>query len=88
MCVTGSYAMARWRRSSIQLRRASYSRRDDELHPKPERSQGENLEFSNSGTYWWSRLKATLWNAAYSTQWSIGPLSELTVEKYGTHSRW
>jgi len=49
--------------------------------------QGENLEFSNSRAYWWSRLKATLWNAAYSTQWSIGPLSELTVEKYGTHSR-
>ena len=25
-----------------------------------------------------------MWNAAYSTQWNIGPLSEITVEKYGT----
>ena len=28
-----------------------------------------------------------LWSAAYSTQWKIGPLSEMTVEKYGTESR-
>src|SRR5207249_202835 len=37
--------------------------------------QGEKLEFSNSRAYWRSRLKAMLWNAAYSTQWEIGPLS-------------
>jgi hypothetical protein len=49
--------------------------------------QGENLELSNSKEYWRSRLKATLWNAAYSTQWNIGPLSELTVEKYGAKVR-
>jgi len=49
--------------------------------------QGEKLEFSNTREYWWSRFKATLWNAAYSTQWNIGPLSELTVEKYGTKAR-
>jgi hypothetical protein len=49
--------------------------------------QGEKLEFSNTREYWWSRFKATLWNAAYSTQWSIGPLSEMTVEKYGTQVR-
>lgn len=49
--------------------------------------QGRNLEFSNTKEYWWSRLKATMWNAAYSTQWSIGPLSELTVEKYGSKAR-
>jgi hypothetical protein len=48
---------------------------------------GEKLEFSNTREYWWSRFKATLWNAAYSTQWSIGPLSEMTVEKYGTQVR-
>jgi hypothetical protein len=49
--------------------------------------QGENLEFSNTKAYWWSRFKALLWNAAYSAQWNIGPLSELTVEKYGTTAR-
>lgn len=49
--------------------------------------QGEKLEFSNTRAYWWSRFKATMWNAAYSTQWNIGPLSELTVEKYGTAVR-
>lgn len=49
--------------------------------------QGERLEFSNTRGYWWSRFKATLWNAAYSTQWNVGPLSELTVEKYGTRAR-
>lgn len=48
--------------------------------------QGRALEFSNRG-YWWSRFKALLWNTAYSTQWNIGPLSELTVEKYGTQAR-
>jgi len=49
--------------------------------------QGRSLELSNSKAYWWSRFKALMWNAAYSTQWNIGPLSELTVEKYGTESR-
>jgi hypothetical protein len=47
----------------------------------------EKLEFSNSKAYWRSRLKAMLWNAAYSTQWEIGPLSEMTIEKYGTAKR-
>ena len=49
--------------------------------------EGEKLEFSNSKAYWKSRFKAMLWSAAYSTQWKIGPLSEMTVEKYGTESR-
>ncbi|MFZ0761419.1 MAG: hypothetical protein WAM69_15845 [Candidatus Sulfotelmatobacter sp.] len=47
----------------------------------------ENLEFSNTKAYWRSRLKATIWNTVYSTQWSIGLLSEPTVEKYGTKAR-
>lgn len=46
-----------------------------------------NLEFSKTKAYWKSRLKATVFNAVYSTQWNIGPLSEMTVEKYGTHWR-
>jgi hypothetical protein len=45
------------------------------------------LEFSNTKAYWWSRLKAGLWNVAYSTQWNLGPLSEVTVEKYGSRDR-
>jgi len=49
--------------------------------------QGERLEFSNTKAYWRSRFKATLWNAVYSTQWNIGPLSEMTFEKYGTRTR-
>ncbi|MCU1299587.1 MAG: hypothetical protein JWO91_3865 [Acidobacteriaceae bacterium] len=49
--------------------------------------KGERLEFSNTREYWRSRIKATLWNAVYSTQWNIGPLSELTFEKYGTRAR-
>ena len=49
--------------------------------------QGEELEFSNTKAYWRSRLKATLWSSVYSTLWNIGPLSELTVEKYGTKVR-
>lgn len=49
--------------------------------------QGRDLELANSKAYWWSRFKAFWFAAAYSTQWSLGPLSELTVEKYGTKSR-
>lgn len=45
------------------------------------------VEFSRTKAYWWSRFKAALWNAAYSTQWNLGPLSEVTVEKYGTKDR-
>jgi hypothetical protein len=47
----------------------------------------ENTEFSNTKRYWKSLLRATLWNAVYSTQWSMGPVSEMTVEKYGTKDR-
>lgn len=49
--------------------------------------KSEKLEYSNTKEYWHSRLKATLWNAVYSTQWNIGPISEATVEKYGTLHR-
>jgi hypothetical protein len=49
--------------------------------------QGATLELSNTKAYWRSRSKAFLWNAVYSTLWNIGPLSEVTVEKYGTKIR-
>jgi hypothetical protein len=48
--------------------------------------KSQELEFADNG-YWWSRFKATLWSAVYGMQWNIGPLSELTVEKYGTKVR-
>jgi hypothetical protein len=47
----------------------------------------EKVEFSKTKAYWISRIRATLWNGVYSTQWSIGPLSEMTVEKYGAKDR-
>src|SRR5205085_6353803 len=50
--------------------------------------QGEKLEFSNSKAYWRSRFKALLWNTAYSVQWEIGPMGEMTVEKYGVLGTW
>lgn len=49
--------------------------------------KSRGLEFSNTKAYWKSRLKATIWNAVYSTQWNLGPISEVTVEKYGTKDR-
>ena len=49
--------------------------------------KNENVEYANTKAYWFSRLKATIWNTVYSTQWSMGPLSEMTVEKYGTKDR-
>jgi len=47
----------------------------------------EKLAFSKTKAYWWSRFKAFWWNAAYSTEWNLGPVSEVTVEKYGTKDR-
>ena len=49
--------------------------------------KSQRLEFSRTKAYWKSRLKAALWNAVYSTQWNLGPLGEVTVEKYGTKDR-
>ncbi len=49
--------------------------------------KAERMEFSNTKAYWRSRLKATIWNAIYSTQWNLGPISEVTVEKYGSQTR-
>ena len=49
--------------------------------------KSQRVEFSRTKQYWQSRLKATVWNAIYSTQWNLGPLSEPTIEKYGTKWR-
>jgi hypothetical protein len=39
------------------------------------------LEYENSRAYWRSRLRATLWSWAYSTQFEIGPVSEASIGK-------
>lgn len=44
----------------------------------------DKVEFSKTKEYWHSRIEATIFNAVYSTQWNLGPISEPTVEKYGT----
>ena len=49
--------------------------------------KSEKLEFSKTRAYWKSRLKAALWNTLYSMQWNLGPISEVTVEKYGSKDR-
>jgi hypothetical protein len=49
--------------------------------------KSRTLEFSRTKAYWKSRLRAAVWNAVYSTQWNLGPLSEVTVEKYGAKDR-
>lgn len=46
---------------------------------------GRHLEFANSHAYWTSRLKALAWNAAYSTQFEIGPFGEASVQKLGSY---
>jgi hypothetical protein len=40
-------------------------------------------ELSLSGTYWWSRTRATLWSVAYSAQFEFGPLSEASIGNVG-----
>lgn len=46
------------------------------------------LEFENSRRYWWSKAKAMGWATAHSIEFEIGPISEMTVEKYGTWGAW
>ena len=45
--------------------------------------RGRRLMFSNTREYWTSRLKAMAWNAAFSTQFEIGPLGEAAIENLG-----
>jgi|GEM_PF-607640 hypothetical protein len=44
--------------------------------------RGKKLEFNDPG-YWVSRSKAMLWNAAYSVQFEIGPISEASIGNVG-----
>lgn len=45
-------------------------------------SQGRMAEF-NDVHYWRSRFKALAWNAAYSTQFELGPISESSLGNVG-----
>ena len=44
--------------------------------------KGKSLEFNDPG-YWTSRSKAMLWNAAYSVQFELGPISEASLGNVG-----
>ena len=44
---------------------------------------GKGLQIGGTASYWKSRLKATAWSAAYSTQFEIGPISEGTIGNVG-----
>ena len=44
---------------------------------------GRNAEFGATKEYWQSRLKALAWNAAYSTQFELGPFSEASIGNVG-----
>jgi hypothetical protein len=45
--------------------------------------RGRGQRISKTQAYWHSRFRAFLWNAAYSTQWEIGPLGETAVFNQG-----
>ena len=41
------------------------------------------LSFENTHRYWFGRLRATAYSAAYSAQWKIGPASEASIGNTG-----
>jgi len=48
--------------------------------------KGRKQAFSKTRGYWTSRLKAMAWNAAYSTQFELGPLSQSSIGNVGLHT--
>jgi hypothetical protein len=44
---------------------------------------GIRQEFGSSPEYWKSRMRATAWSAAFSTQFELGPISEATLGNVG-----
>lgn len=44
---------------------------------------GITEQFGIKSSYWTSRLKATAWSAAYSTQYELGPLGEAAIGNTG-----
>lgn len=53
-----------------------------QIHNDP---AGRRLEFQNSKAYWMSRMRSMAWNAAYSTQFEIGPFGEASIQKLGSY---
>jgi hypothetical protein len=51
-----------------------------QIHNDP---KGMYAEFGSSPHYWKSRLRAMAWNAAYSTQYELGPLGEAMIGNVG-----
>jgi hypothetical protein len=45
--------------------------------------KARKLEFGSTKEYWQSRLKALVWNTAYSTQFEVGPISESSLGNVG-----
>jgi hypothetical protein len=45
--------------------------------------RGRTAQFGRSGDYWKSRLRAAAWSAAYSTQFELGPVSEVSLGNVG-----
>ena len=41
--------------------------------------KGMTLRLSKSKAYWFSRLRATAWAAAYEAQWELGPIGEAGI---------
>ncbi len=48
--------------------------------------RGIRQKFGKSPGYWTSRLKAMAWNAAYSIQFELGPISQSSIGNVGLHS--
>jgi hypothetical protein len=48
--------------------------------------QGHRQEFGKSKQYWKSRFKAMAWNAAYSTQFELGPISQSSLGNVGLYT--
>jgi hypothetical protein len=47
---------------------------------------GIRQEFGKSRAYWKSRAKSMLWNAAYSTQFELGPISQSSLGNVGLYT--
>ena len=45
--------------------------------------QARREQFSMSGRYWKTRMKAMLWTTAWSTQFEIGPISQASIGNVG-----
>jgi len=49
--------------------------------------EGRTLHVANTKAYWKSRLKATAWSAAWSTQFEIGPISQASIGNVGLYEK-